>query len=74
MKNIKLDQSKLLGFKILQQTPKVGGKPDFISDGSTLKGKIGEKLGRKPLPSPLGAKIGDKLGNRLGAKVGVKPD
>jgi hypothetical protein len=65
VKKIKLDQSKLLGFKILQQTPKVGGKPDLVSNGSTLKGKIGEKLGTKPLPGPLGTKIG--------VKVGIKP-
>lgn len=56
MKKIKLDQGKLLGFRILPQTPKVGRKPPpGITVG--LGGKIGEKVGFK-----LGAKIGGKPG------------
>lgn len=57
---IKLDQGKLLGFKILPQTPKIGRKPPpGISAGTTN----GEKIG---------GKLGVKLGVKLGAKVGGK--
>ena len=63
MKTIKLDQEKLLGFKILPQTPKVGGKPGEVKTSVAIKGKIGGKVGDKPSA---------KLGSKIGAKVGSK--
>jgi len=47
VKKIKLDQGKLLGFKILRQTPKIGNKP---APGTTTKlgAKLGAKVGVKP--------------------------
>ena len=75
VKNIKLDQHKLLGFKILQQTPKIGDKPVIKSAGKTLRVKIGAKPGVKPWTKPSGmpgAKIGRKPVIRLSAKIGVK--
>ena len=53
MKKINLDQDKLLGFKILPKTPKVGSKPER---GKTLMAKVGLKLGGK-----IGGKIGSKF-------------
>ena len=80
MKKIKLDQDKLLGFKILQQTPKIGDKPVIKSAGNTLRVKIGAKPGVKPWTKPsgmLGAKVGRKpvirLGAKIGGKIGIKP-
>ena len=60
MKKIKLDQDKLLGFRILQQTPKIGGKRKDNIAATMLCGKIGAKPSIKP-------------GSRLGAKLGIKP-
>ena len=60
MKKIKLDQDKLLGFKILQQTPKIGDKQRGATSENTIKSKIGVKVGEKP-------------DSRLGAKIGLKP-
>ena len=50
MKKIKLDQAKLLGFRILQQAPEVGRKRKENSAVTTISGKIGEKPGAKPVP------------------------
>ena len=60
MKKIKLDQDKLLGFRILQQTPKIGRKRNDNIAATTISGKIGAKPGVKP-------------SSRLGAKLGIKP-
>jgi hypothetical protein len=72
VKKIKLDQDKLLGFKILPQTPKIGDKPMGATAGTTIKGKVGGKIGTKPF-GKLGSKVGGKPDSRLGAKVGLKP-
>jgi len=61
VKKIKLDQGKLLGFKILQQTPKIGSKPGGATSETAIQSKIGGKIGVKP-DSRLGAKIGAKVG------------
>jgi hypothetical protein len=56
---IKLDHSKLLGFKLEQiavAAAKVGGKPSVYS------AKVGTKLGVKPTLARAGAKIGGKPG------------
>ena len=55
MKKIKLDPARLLGFRILRQTPKIGDKTRGTDTGTAIKGKIGGKLGGK-----IGGKIGRK--------------
>ena len=47
LKTIKLDQAKLLGFKILQQTPESAEKQDKVNKGKMIKEKIGGKIGGK---------------------------
>jgi hypothetical protein len=51
---IKLDHSKLLGFKLEQATAasaKVGGKPPPVKPGPARAGaKVGNKVGIKPPP------------------------
>lgn len=48
MNSVQLDQSKMLGFKILQT-------------GET-EGKLGSKIGNKPIAPQLGSKMGAKVG------------
>jgi hypothetical protein len=56
-KRIKLDRSKLLGFKLAQSTLTENG-------GKCSQARLGAKLG---------AKLGGKIGAKIGAKIGVKP-
>ena len=58
MSNVKIDQSKLLGFRLLgKDAPR----------GSAVSAKIGDKLGGKS-----GLKAGPKVGFKIGAKEGRK--
>lgn len=85
MREIKLDQSKLYGFRIL---PEIATLPADASshDGAAAAAqcdaavKLGAKVGGKVPPAPvvrLGAKVGGKagiknIGANLGAKIGSK--
>jgi hypothetical protein len=55
MQSVKLDPSKLFGFKILQQ-------PSAPAPGAKVGSKIGEKAGVK-----VGAKVGSKVGVKVGS-------
>lgn len=57
MQTVKLDPSRLYGFKILRQS-------DTAASATRLGSKIGEKSGVK-----VGAKLGSKIGGKVGAKV-----
>lgn len=54
MKKLKIDRSKLLGFRI-----------DDSGRDNTLTGKAGTKVGRKG-----GVKLGAKVGGKIGIKPG----
>ncbi len=86
MREIKLDQSKLYGFRIL---PEIAPLPADASshDGAAAAAqcdqavKLGAKVGGKPFDRnpaiKLGAKVGGKagiknIGASLGAKIGSK--
>ena len=47
MKKIKLDPARLLGLRILRQTPRIGEKTPGTDTGTAIKGKIGGKIGGK---------------------------
>jgi hypothetical protein len=71
MKEINLDATKLLGFRLTTTASigaKIGDKPNGVSP------VIGAKVGNKPLETSvrIGAKVGSKP-SVIGAKVGVKP-
>lgn len=82
MESIRIDLSKLLGFKIVAnseasalQTPKIGGKPLQIPNAP-----VGAKIGGKVLAGIASATIGAKVGAKptissaaIGAKIGLKP-
>jgi hypothetical protein len=55
-KRIRLDRSKLLGFKLAQSTPTENA-------GKNPQARLGAKFG---------AKFGGKVGAKLGAKPGIK--
>ena len=57
MRTVKLDLSKLFGFKIVARDNTNAQQPP------TIGAKIGQKAG---------AKIGSKIGSKLGGKVGFK--
>jgi hypothetical protein len=64
---IKLDHSKLLGFKLEQiaaAAAKVGGKP---TRSAKVGAKTGTKFGVKPPRAKVGAKVGGKPGLKLRA-------
>ena len=85
MREIRLDHSKLYGFRIL---PEIATLPADASshDGAVAAAqcdpavKLGAKIGGKVPPAPvvrLGAKVGGKagiknIGASLGAKIGSK--
>jgi hypothetical protein len=64
MSSVKLDPSKMLGYKILSADAAV---PSDAQDVAIL----GVKLGDKPA-STLGMKVGSKPDTKLGAKLGLK--
>ena len=47
MKRVQLDQSKLLGFKILPPMPKIGGGKVQKENGIKIRSKIGLKVDTK---------------------------
>ena len=74
-KELKLDQAKMLGFKIQSNEPatadtqKIGAK---IGDPKVTD-KMGAKIGVGKKPASIGAKIGGgkkPLSARMGAKIG----
>lgn len=54
MNSVQLDQSKMLGFKILTI--------------NQSEGKLGSKVGTKPVAPKIGSKMGSKLGAKVGMK------
>lgn len=72
MREIKLDQSKLYGFKILPKTASLQGEA-FAAE-LTAKAecnpvvKLGAKVGGKPGLKPVNARIGAKIGGKIGLK------
>jgi hypothetical protein len=76
---LKLEQNKLLGFRI-QGAEQVADAEPSRKIGSKVGGKgenkIGAKVGSKPgVDARIGAKVGSKptIAAKIGAKVGSKP-
>lgn len=64
MPSVKLDTSKLLGFKLLKERAADSGQR------SALGSKVGVKVVTSAMPAtPVGAKIGQKFGAKIGQKT-----